>query len=140
MLEFLWGVGGGFLAPTFNPEGELVTLRFPGGRGGGGGVGPVTGAGGGGGGGGGGAGKPLLSGGGGNSWDGGIPPGCHLGLVFTAGGEMGALGGSVWLVSWEEPPGNWLASCFTKDVAGGGAVERFAGLDRLCCLGRVGGG
>lgn len=102
MLEFLCGVGGGFLPPKLKePEGDLLTgdPRFPGGRGGGGGVGPVTGAGGGGGGGGGGAGKPglLSGGGGGNSGDCSCwpPPGCHFGLVLTAGGERGALGLSV---------------------------------------------
>lgn len=101
MLEFLWGVGGGFLHSQLEePEGDLLMgePRFPGGRGGGGGVGPVTGAGGGGGGGGG-AGKPALlsGGGGGNSGDCSCwpPPGCHFGLVFTAGGERGALGLSV---------------------------------------------
>lgn len=100
MLEFLCGVGGGFLpAKLEEPEGDLFVgePRFPGGRGGGGGVGPVTGAGGGGGGGGG-AGKPVLlsGGGGGNSGDcSWPPPGCHFGLVLTAGGERGALGLSV---------------------------------------------
>lgn len=80
---------------------------FPGGSGGGGGVGPVMGAGGGGGGG---AGKQLLlsAGGGGNSGDCScwLPPGCHFGLDFTAGGDRGALGDSVWLTIWEEAPGN----------------------------------
>lgn len=122
MLEALCGVGGAFLPPKLeDPEGDLLKEepRFPGGRGGGGGVGPVMGAGGGGGGGGGvgpvtgaggggggggggagvGAGKPTLlsGGGGGNSGDCSCwpPPGCHLGLVLTAGGERGALGLSV---------------------------------------------
>lgn len=107
MLEFLCGAGGGFLVPKLeDPVGDLRKGEpmFPGGRGGGGGVGPVTGARGGGGGGGGGgaggaaaaAGKPTLlsGGGGGNSGDCSCwpPPGCHLGLVLTAGGERGALG------------------------------------------------
>lgn len=121
MLEAFWGVaGGGFLPPQTEepeeeePNGDLFRgePRLPGGRGGGGGVGPVmgggggaggaglvTGAGGGGGGGGGGGkGRLLSEGGGGNSgaccWA-CPPPGCHLGLAFTAGGDRGALGLSV---------------------------------------------
>lgn len=99
MLEFLCGVGGGFLPPKLEePEGDVFMgePRFPGGRGGGGGVAPVTGAGagGGGGGGGGGAGNPALPSGGGGGKSGdcscGPPPGCHFGLVLTAGGERGA--------------------------------------------------
>lgn len=100
MLEFLCGVGGGLLPPKLKePEGDLFIgePRFPGGRGGGGGIGAVTGAGGGGGGGGAGNSALLSRGGGGNSGDCscGPPPGCHLGLVLTAGGERGALGISV---------------------------------------------
>lgn len=111
MLEFLCGAGGGLFHPVpVEPGGDLFMgePRFPGGRGGGGGVQPVPGAGGGGGGGGG-AGKLLLSGGGrGNSGDCSCwpPPGCHFGLVFTAGGDRGALGFSVWLAIWPDAPGN----------------------------------
>lgn len=112
------------MPPKFKePEGDLLVgePRLPGGRGGGGGVGPVTGAGGGGGGGGG-AGKPVLlsGGGGGNSGDCTCwpPPGCHFGLVLTAGGERGALGLSARPAVWDEAPGNWLANCFTKDIVG----------------------
>lgn len=57
---------------------------------------------------------------------------------MTAGGERGALGLSEWLAVWA--PGNWLAICFTKDIAGGAPVEIEDGLDKLCCFGRVGGG
>lgn len=112
MLEFLCGVGGGFFSPELDePDGDLLMgdPRFPGGRGGGGGVGPPTGAGGGGGGGGG-AGKPALfsEGGGGKSvdWSCWLPPGCHFGLVLTAGGERGGLGSSAGFTTGKEAPGN----------------------------------
>lgn len=87
----------------------------------------------------------LSGGGGGNSGDCGAttPPGCHFGLALTAGTEGAAL---------EEEaafPGNWLTICLTsEEVAAAmeteveeadGEMERFFD-DRLCCLGRVGGG
>lgn len=38
-------------------------------------------------------------------------------------------------------PGNWPAICLTREVVVGGAVkDRGGGLERLCCLGNMGGG
>lgn len=113
---FLCGVGGGFL---MLPGGDFLSgdPEFPDGRGGGGGVTE----------------KPELSeGGGGNSGE-CCPPGCHRGLVLTAGGggdSGGGLGGSG---RGEEgvAPGNWLAICFTNEPLG---------LVTPCCFGSVGGG
>lgn len=105
------------------------------------------------GGGGGKSARELSGGGGGNSGDCGAtpPPSCHFGLALTAGGDWGAgnLEPSVGLdrgrEEGEELPGNWLTICLTREEvatdmeeAGG---ERGSDLEeRLCCLGRVGGG
>lgn len=119
------------------------------GRGGEGGMGAVSNGGGSGGGGGGGGGPAVgksaapSTGGGGKSGESGVCwPGCHFGLVLTAGGDNGALGLSERPVAGVAaaaipPPGNWLASCLTSDI---GAALALGGLDRLCCLGSVGGG
>ena len=100
----------------------------------------------------GGGGKSLSEGGGGNSgeWSATLPPRPHRGLALTAGGDRGAEpeeeGG--------EFPGNWFTICLTKEEVAAATSESEdeeegdeAGVERgscreerLCCLGRVGGG
>lgn len=98
----------------------------------------------------------VSFGGGGNSGDCTTPPGCHFGLALTAGGDWGALDldpsveVDIGRVDGGEFPGNWLTICLTsEDVAAamdtdaedaeGDRAVRFLE-ERLCCLGKVGGG
>lgn len=132
MLEFRWGVGGGFFAPgldvllVFLPGDPLLSGAGAavGVAGSGGAAG--AGAGGGGGGGGGGGNTRLLSGGGGgNSGEGTeMELGCHLGFAFTAGGDWGATVAETGFKGCDSGGGgvggggNWLASCFTTEGTG----------------------
>lgn len=132
ILEFRCGVGGGLLTEELVERLEEVEGDFFMGD-------PILeegGLGSGGRGGGGGKSRLLSGGGGGNSGDWGCtcPPGCHLGLVFTTGGDMGLLGPS-------RVPGNWFAICLTRDDVGEMAVDKVGAFEgKLCCLGKVGGG
>lgn len=133
MLELRCGVGGGFFPPEPVEEFDDVDGDFligdpdlPEGCEAGGGLGA----------GGGGNSRVLSGGGGGNSGDCGCacPPGCHLGLFFTTGGDMGPLDPS-------RVSGNWLTICFTSDWVGEIGADTDGALEeRLYCLGRVGGG